>query len=139
MMDKFIKYTYWLFVYGLLRKASNHEMSEYLSKHADFLGTGFIQGTLYLINDYPGAVVDKSSPNKITGDIFGFEDSGLLKLLDKFEEVDISDEYLRIKVDAHLNSSTLKCHIYAYNRPTNGLAIIASGDFIKYISKAQVQ
>jgi len=139
MMDKIIKYTNRLFVYGLLRKASNHELSVYLCKHADYLGTGFIKGTLYLIDDYPGAVIDKSSPNKIIGDIFGFEDSTLWNCLDRFEEVDITDEYQRIKVDVNLNLSTLKCHIYEYNRLTNDLPIIASGDFMKYLSNAQGQ
>lgn len=134
MMDKLIKSPNMLFVYGLLREASNHEMSRYLCKHADYLGTGYIQGTLYLIDGYPGAVIDKSSSNKIIGDIFGFEDSTLWKYMDNFEEVDSSDEYQRIKVEVSLDSNIIKCHIYAYNRPANDLPIIGSGDFIKYLN-----
>jgi gamma-glutamylcyclotransferase (GGCT)/AIG2-like uncharacterized protein YtfP len=107
-------------------------MSTYLCKHAAYLGNGNIQGTLYLLDGYPGAVIDKSFPNKIIGDIFGFEDSTLWKNMDNFEEVDSSDEYQRIEVEVSLDSSIVKCQIYTYNRPANDLPIIRSVDFMKY-------
>lgn len=134
MLKKIFKYRSTLFVYGLLRKTSDHEMSRFLGKHADYLGSGYIHGTLYLIDHYPGAVVHNSSFNQIIGDIFGFDDDLIWPVLDRFEEVGITDEYLRMLVDVHFNEMQVKCWTYIYNRPSKGLNEIKSGDFIAYIN-----
>jgi gamma-glutamylcyclotransferase (GGCT)/AIG2-like uncharacterized protein YtfP len=132
-MKKIIKYHNLLFVYGLLRKASGHEMSRHLRKHADYLGSGYLHGTLYLIDHYPGAMVNNASQNQIIGDLFGFDDDLLWAVLDRFEEVDITDEYLRMLVDVHFNEMQVKCWTYIYNRPLTSLIEISKGDFIEYI------
>ena len=137
MMANLFKYPNMLFAYGLLRKASDHDMSLYLRNHADYLGNGYIHGTLYLIDHYPGAMIDCTSSSKIIGDIFGFNDPLLWSELDRFEEVDSSDEYLREVVDVHFNQKILKCWVYTYKNPVNGLTAISSGDFIDYINTKQ--
>ena len=133
-----IHFKHVLFVYGLLRKGSNDPMALFLDQQASFIDHGYLHGKLFMVDGYPGAVAMLTS-EKVYGDVFGFDDETLLAKLDDFEEINMTDEYIRSQVDIHTASGLLNCWMYVYNRPTTKLKQIVSGDFLKYLSELKMQ
>jgi len=123
-------FNYLLFVYGLLRKDVDHPMARYLFQNATYIGQGCIHGKLFLVDHYPGAVL--TGEGTVFGDVFGFNDERILTILDEFEEIAISNEYIRSVTDATVGGENMKCSIYLYNQPTDQLSNIPSGDFLTF-------
>lgn len=128
-------FNYLLFVYGLLRKGIDHHMSRLLNIKANYIGMGAARGKLFLIDNYPGMIIDMDSESQVYGDIYGFNDAILWKFIDGFEEIDISDEYKKQKIEVDICDQKLNCWSYVYQRSTDRLEYIPSGDFLEYIRK----
>lgn len=74
-----------LFVYGTLRKRfPSHEILRRL--RAQFLAEGSVQGRLYDLGEYPGAVPRASDADRIRGELYALRNGErAFKVLDRFE------------------------------------------------------
>ncbi|MEW6380015.1 MAG: gamma-glutamylcyclotransferase family protein [bacterium] len=127
--------TEYLFVYGTLRKCRNHRLHSVLVQHADFIGTGTLRGRLYRVGEYPGAVPSTSVSDIIQGELYALRDRDCaFRVLDEYEGCGPDDpqptEFRRERAAIFLeNGQEVSAWVYWYNRPTNGLEAIQSGDF----------
>jgi gamma-glutamylcyclotransferase (GGCT)/AIG2-like uncharacterized protein YtfP len=126
-----------LFVYGTLRKDERHEMYHILARHAEFLDEAVFQGKLYLVEDFPAAVCSHDPKDKVRGEVYRLANQSLvLAQLDEYEECSSAYApptlFIRVKEDVLLRSGkTVSAWIYLYNRSTEGLRLIASGDYLQ--------
>lgn len=128
----------YLFVYGTLLKGFDSYMSKFLDKNADFIGEGYINGKLFEVSWYPGAVLSKNPAEKVYGHIFKIHElKKTFKILDDYEGVgdssaEYSNEYKRELIETFLkDGQVLLTWVYTYNNATDHLRLIASGDFLK--------
>lgn len=112
----------YLFAYGTLRP--DHSPNEIASAVARLrhVGEGFIRGKLFDLGDYPGAVLDPSYKEKISGTVFRLpKDETLLRKIDEYEEFDpkTPDKSLfvrRLHPVELTAGKTLQCWVYVYNQ-----------------------
>ena len=127
----------YIFVYGTLRAAPDHDMSRVLERHADFVGRGRIPGILYDVGPYPGAVRKSGTRASVRGDVYRLRDSErALPILDRYEGWNEtkrrSAEFKRSRILVDLGAGKkVRAWIYLYNRPTTGLPRIRSGDYLR--------
>jgi len=126
-----------LFVYGLLRQKAQHEMGQFLSEKAQFVGEARFQGKLYLVDYYPGIVPSENPSDQVYGDLLQLKDLSILEELDHFEGVgdayEKPNEYRREVYSVSLEGNqTQQAWVYVYNWPVNSGKEIPSGDFLKY-------
>ena len=125
----------YLFVYGTLRRDTESEMYHLLARYAVFVGEATYQGRLYRIDDYPGIVPSDDPTRQVKGEVFSLHEPAKgLSALDQYEECGPGftepAEYVRVKQEVVLGTGQkLTAWVYIYNRPTEGLPVIASGDF----------
>lgn len=123
-----------IFVYGTLRRG-RHEMARLLAEEAVEAGQGTIQARLFLVDDYPGVELSGDSRTVACGEVYRLVDEEtILAALDDYEGFDPGDPvgslFVRRVVPVRLSDGTvLPAWVYVYNRPTEGLPEIASGDF----------
>jgi gamma-glutamylcyclotransferase (GGCT)/AIG2-like uncharacterized protein YtfP len=126
-----------LFVYGTLRRDSNNEMFHLLARFADFVDCATYQGKLYIIEDYPGVIPSEYSLDIVHGEVYKLRNQNMvLPLLDKYEECgsDFPEptEYIRKIQPVRLRKGEIiSAWIYIYNRSTDMLNEVPSGDFLK--------
>ncbi len=125
-----------LFVYGTLRKETAGAAGHLLARYAIFLGEATYQGRLYRINDYPGVVTSDDAAHQVKGEVYSLlAPAVVLPALDQYEECGPGfaepAEYVRVRQEVVLLGSNQKLFawIYLYNRTTEGLPLIISGDF----------
>ena len=124
-----------LFVYGTLRRVSRSRMHGVFLKSAEFIGKGGYQGRLYLISDYPGVVPSDDPDDIVKGEVYKLRDPDrTLRDLDRYEECGDEfpqpTEYLRQVQDISLfDGRTCRAWVYIYNRPTDTLQPVHSGDY----------
>lgn len=81
-----------LFFYGTLRKNSRGFLYDVWERYANFVGNGYVQGKLYEIAGYPGAVLSDKASDRVYGEVYElFEPEILFENLDVYEEW--SDNY----------------------------------------------
>jgi gamma-glutamylcyclotransferase (GGCT)/AIG2-like uncharacterized protein YtfP len=126
----------YLFVYGTLRRDSRSEMHQFLADHADFLDEGVFAGRLYMVNQYPGAVPSDQAAENVRGEVYRLSDPSIVfPRLDTYEECGSGftapAEYVRQLGTVSLRSGRkVEAWIYIYNRATEGLCRIETGDFL---------
>lgn len=127
---------HYLFVYGTLRQNANHPMHQLLAEHSCFVAMARYQARLYRIDYYPGAVPSNNSADQVVGELYQLiQPELLLPALDNYEECSPQfaqpHEYRRelqsIRLD---NGNTVIAWVYVYNRNTDGLTLIQTGDFL---------
>ncbi|MEH6497186.1 MAG: gamma-glutamylcyclotransferase family protein [Pseudomonas marincola] len=129
----------YIFVYGTLRKNSNGPKSHLLSDHCHYLSDGYIVGALYDLGDYPGVVLSEDPINRVYGECFKLENSGVvLSELDEWEECSASFPdpklYLRKSCRVILGGNLeVKAWVYIYNRDVTPHTYIRSGDYLTYL------
>ena len=120
-----------LFVYGSLRKNGSHN---HLLKEAEWFCQAHIKGLLFLIDWYPGLIVnvpDGSSQNVI-GDVYKDITPYLFDQLDRYE----GDTYDRKIVQVTtLTSKILQVHTYIYNQNVDPKKLIVSADWLRHTQK----
>jgi gamma-glutamylcyclotransferase (GGCT)/AIG2-like uncharacterized protein YtfP len=127
--------TDFLFAYGTLQAAHAPRDIVPLLERMRYVGEGFIQGVLYDLGDYPGAVLDASPEQKVFGKVFELLDGEkTLSELDKYEEFDpcaISESlFVRELQPVVMESGAiLQSWIYLYNRDPGAAPVLMQGRY----------
>ena len=100
------------------------------------MGQGEIEGRLYNIGNYPGAV-KSSSVHKIYGQIYKVINADILAELDRYEDYNESNpqKSLFIRKAVLVKGENGKVHrawVYFYNRPVRLKKIIKTGNYKKF-------
>jgi len=124
-----------VFVYGTLRRATASAAHRQLAQRATFVAEAVLQGRLYDLGSYPGAVSSTDPGERVHGEVYRLEDpTATLAWLDEYEGLAPgadAGEYARRLVDVRLSSgATVAAWAYLYRGPTRGRARIVSGDFV---------
>ncbi len=126
-----------LFVYGTLLRAVGHPLSRALTRHGALVGEAVYAGRLYDVGGYPGAVPATGSQARVRGELYRLcTPHLLLPMLDRYEgcteRYDPHAEYRRERAPVTTVDGTgVSAWIYLYNRPTAGLPLIATGDYLQ--------
>ena len=125
-----------IFVYGTLRKKLASSMHRLMADHCEYYADGCMQGRLYEVDGYPGAVESADPDDKVFGELYRVTHSDLLQLLDEYEECGDSfpepREYIRKKLTVSLSDGgNVSAWVYLYNHETQGLERIESGDYLR--------
>ncbi len=120
-----------VFVYGTLRKGRSHH--GVLSRlRAQWLGKGFVQGKLFDLGRYPGALPDHRPAARVYGEVYRLPSPGrALKVLDAFEGCSLMNpQFVRGQTTVALGDGRkLKAWIYwVHNLGVRGRRIF-SGDY----------
>ena len=131
-----------IFVYGSLLKPIQHRMHRTLSAYADFVAEGVMQGKLYEVDGYPGAIRSSASEDKVYGEIYRIKSEALFAILDKYEEITDAfpapHEYLRSKeVICLADGTSVNAWVYVYNRDVSRLKRIPSGNYLTFLNSQQ--
>ena len=127
----------YLFVYGTLRSDAKHAMHQVLQQYACLLGPATLQGRLYQVAHYPGAVLSAEPEQQVRGELYQLlQPEQVLTLLDDYEECSAQftapHEYLRQQVPVTLATGEhVNAWVYLYNRCCDNLVCIRSGDFLQ--------
>lgn len=121
-----------LFVYGSLRRGSDHPMARILEDGSDWMGVSRAQGQLYLIDWYPGLVPADAAGQWVEGDLYRMRaPDHLLPLLDEYEECSpcfaLPQEYRRETAMVEVAGAFHCAWTYFYNHPVIGGARIEAG------------
>jgi gamma-glutamylcyclotransferase (GGCT)/AIG2-like uncharacterized protein YtfP len=128
-----------LFVYGTLRRASDHPFARHLAANAEWLGMAEFRGLLFDIGTYPGAVPSGDPAHRVRGEVYRLTDPAtILSLLDRYEEFGEEfpkpNEFIRKSQTVRLLAgNTVKAWIYLYNHSADNLLILGQD----YFSEAQ--
>ncbi|MDP2714658.1 gamma-glutamylcyclotransferase [Rheinheimera sp.] len=127
---------HYLFVYGTLRQNANHPMHQLLAQHSCFVAMASYQARLYQVDYYPGAVPSNNAAEQVVGELYQLTQPDLLlSALDKYEECGPGfaplQEYRReLQSVIPENGDSVVAWVYVYNRDTDGLTQLLSGDFL---------
>lgn len=130
-----------IFVYGTLRKGTAAPMHRILARHGKFVADGFMQGRLYDVGDYPGAIESDSPGDRVYGELYRIANGGVvLPILDQYEgctgKFPAPHEYIRNKLPVtRLGGGKVSAWVYLFNHDVSGLERIASGDYLKHLRK----
>lgn len=123
-----------LFVYGTLRRG--FPLHQHVQNAAlEFLGEGSIQGRLYDLGEFPGAVATSSPDEEIRGELFRLRDPARqLAALDQVEEYDAarpeSSLFLRERVDVRASiGAVVKAWAYFLRDKPSNARWIEGGDY----------
>jgi len=128
----------YLFAYGTLPRDPSGKTHPLLAGAAQFVGEALCRGRLYTIADYPGLVPSADPRDVVVGEVYKLEQPGvLLPRLDEHEgcgpRFSMPTEYVRRSRAVSLDDGTiLAAWVYFYNRSTDGIERIESGDFLSH-------
>ena len=111
----------YIFVYGTLRRNSNHSMAKVLQTYADYIADAVTQGELYQVSTYPALIESTHSGDKVFGELYKINNSNiLLPLLDEYEgcteNFSIPHEYSRKILPITLTTGEIiNAWVYIYN------------------------
>lgn len=125
-----------LFVYGTLRRGSDHANAARLARESEWLGNATLTGTLYRVSWHPALVLEGS--DSVTGDLLRLHDaSASLPWLDAFESCGPDDplphDYRREMAMVSTPSGEALVMVYIWNLAVDGLERIASGDWLGWL------
>jgi len=95
-----------------------------------------MQGRLYEVNGYPGAVRSNRPGERVLGELYRVPDAArVFPILDEYEGVSGRSrrqrEYVRSRIPVTLAAGRrLRAWVYLYNRSVADLNRIASGDYL---------
>jgi gamma-glutamylcyclotransferase (GGCT)/AIG2-like uncharacterized protein YtfP len=120
----------YVFVYGLLRSDVGGPMQPALATGARLIGRATWRGRLYRVAEFPGGV-PSDGDEFVAGELYelGEGAGALLAQLDAYEAV--PDDYVRVSSPVACAGREYAAWVYVWNRPTDGLERIESGDFAK--------
>ena len=134
----------YLFVYGTLRKELVAQVSPELQaimQSLRFIGTGQIQGELYQLGAYPGAIVGEAFQTKIVGEVYELpEPNKTLAMLDVYEGFIPGELEASLFARSHetitlADGRQLRCWMYLYNDWVATGSLIESGDYVKHVTQ----
>lgn len=132
-----------IFVYGTLMRKVPRGMGHLLSP-SECLGDGWIQGRLYSLGAYPGAVLSTDPAQRVLGELHRLLDpEPTLARMDDYEGCDPErpedSEYRRLRLPVTLlgnGGEAQEAWVYIYNRDPQGLRPIPNGDYLTYAISA---
>lgn len=114
----------YVFVYGSLRKGGEFDLSQ-LGKQIGttpiLIGEAQIKGQLYLMENYPGIILEGNENDWVKGEIYAICDK-TENYLDQIEGLiegfypETYDEYFKKEQDVQVNGVWIKCLIYEMNK-----------------------
>lgn len=120
-----------LFVYGSLRQNGSHN---HLLKDATWFCQAYTKGLLFLIDWYPGLILDaqEDSSQNVVGDVYRDITPNIFAQLDRYE----GDTYDRkiIQVTT-ISDTTLQVYAYIYNQNIDHKTPIICADWLKYLTE----
>jgi gamma-glutamylcyclotransferase (GGCT)/AIG2-like uncharacterized protein YtfP len=127
-----------VFVYGTLRRGGRNDIARF-HPAPRYVADARIQGTLYDLGSYPGAVL--GGGGVLVGEVYAIAPS-LEPQLDRLEEVrpDDSGEYIKrevqVRVQVQAGTAQLLCLVYEIH-PTRvrSRSVIASGDWFDRVAR----
>ena len=126
----------YLFVYGTLMSGIENPINFQMAEFGEFIGLGVIPAKLYLVDYYPGAILDTNGLDNVTGEIYRLlNPKKALKILDSYEEYSYRErahsEFVRKKVEVKqlANNEKIIAWTYIFNQPTTALVALQSGSF----------
>lgn len=128
-----------IFVYGTLRKEVATNRRAVLVSHCEFYSHGYMQGNLYDLGGYPGALVSDDKADKVFGELHKIiEVDAVLPQLDEYEQCTDRfpkpHEYIRKKLPIRLTQGAeVTAWVYVFNHDISTLTKIESGDYVSYI------
>ena len=128
-----------IFVYGTLRKETATPMHQLLARYCEYVSDALLQGKLYEVDGYPGAIESDDPNDLIQGELYRIiSTENLLPQLDEYEECTEQfpqpHEYVRKKLLFSLSGSEKVCAwVYVYNLDVTGLVQIKNGDYLCYL------
>ena len=137
MSDEFI------FVYGTLRKETAASMYHVLARCCEYFSEGMMQGQLFEVDGYPGAIESDNSSDVIKGEVYRIIDrEKLLPKLDEYEECTDKfpepHEYKRKKQLISLpGGGSVSAWVYIYNHDVSKLEKIKHGDYPCYLKNCK--
>ncbi len=111
-------------------------MGERLRREARLLGEATIQGRLYKISWYPGAVASRDRGERVHGEVYALaHPSRALAWLDRYEGIapgaTRSAEYERVERPVRLASGEeIVAWVYLYRGDVAGLTIVPDGRWV---------
>lgn len=130
----------YIFVYGTLRKESATNMYYVLARHCEYFSDGYMQGKLYEVDGYPGAIESDDIKDKVYGELYKIVSSGeVLPQLDEYEECTDKfpepHEYIRKKLPIRLaGGDEVTAWVYVFNHDVSNLIHIETGDYASHIN-----
>ena len=134
-----------LFVYGTLRKDSNHPMHHLLARNSTYFGEGRVRGEMYDLGRYPGIVLNAGSPEFAHGEVYGIKSdhaSETLRILDDYEgcgpENPEPHEYIRQRVPVILvGGKGVVAWAYVLGTLPKGAARVPTGDYLAWVRRSR--
>lgn len=122
-----------LFVYGTLRRGSDHPNAARLASESAWLGTATLTGTLYRVSWHPALVLE--GDDTVTGDLLRLTDPAIsLPWLDAFESCGPEDppphDYRREMAEVMTADGAVPAMVYVWNLPLDGLERMPGGDWL---------
>jgi gamma-glutamylcyclotransferase (GGCT)/AIG2-like uncharacterized protein YtfP len=122
----------YLFVYGSLMSTAGHRMSARLQRKARRIGPATMQGRLYRVSWYPGAVDSTDPAQRVHGEVWALDDpKRAFAWLDEYEGVagrGESGEYRRLERPVRLaTGAEIAAWVYLYEKDVAGLPAISDG------------
>jgi gamma-glutamylcyclotransferase (GGCT)/AIG2-like uncharacterized protein YtfP len=123
-----------LFVYGTLRRGSDHANAARLAAESEWLGTGSLTGTLYRVSWHPALALE--GDDTVIGDLLRLIDpAASLPWLDAFESCGPDDppphDYRREIAEVLTAGRAVEAMVYVWNLPLEGLERMPDGDWLK--------
>ena len=128
-----------LFVYGTLRKGFLSPFDERMAQHCKFYADATMQGILFDVTGYPGAVTSTNPANRIVGELYTLKRAQQLwPHLDHYEHCSNAfpkpHEYVRKKTPiSPRTGKDVNAWTYLFNWKTGGLLQIKSGDYLNHL------
>jgi gamma-glutamylcyclotransferase (GGCT)/AIG2-like uncharacterized protein YtfP len=126
--------THFLFVYGTLMKGLQEDWQTKVG--ARLVGRGRINGKLYALGEYPGAISTAADSGEyVKGELYEVKDAELAtRILDQFEEYfprqPQKSLFVRIIAPVTLEDGRRQnAWVYVYNQPVDETTLIPSGDY----------
>ncbi len=114
-------------------------MNHLLARYGQFVGHASFQGKLYMVDDYPGLVPSDNPRDVVHGEVYKLSCPDIvLSGLDDYEECSPKfskpAEFVRRKENVQTKcDEVITAWVYIYDRPTDGLQLIKSGDFLRKV------
>ena len=122
-----------LFVYGTLRRMSQHPMARFLAERASFVSEGTVPGKLYNLGRFPGMTEPAALADRVVGDVFHLGDGDdTIEELDRYEgaESPLPSFFERGLADVTLGDGrVVRALVYWFRGTVAETQRIESGDY----------
>lgn len=134
--------SYKIFVYGSLRSGFRNPAYEYLTRYFKYSGEALVKGKFFDAGSHPVALPTEDE-HFILGELYTMnsadEFSWAFEQLDDYEglhvEVGEIPLYTRKLAEIFQNGDTQTAWIYWYNKSTEGMPEIETGDVMRYLQQ----